>query len=85
MVAYFAIVPLDIKIFILVKKTSERAVIRRGGSVTKKIAVLVMTMIFSLILPIVIAFLWLTINLKDTMSPQNREISTGNTHLVVKI
>ena len=37
MVAYFAIVPLYIKIFISVKKTSEQAGTRRDGSVAKKI------------------------------------------------
>ena len=77
MIAYFIIVPLYIKMFISVKKTSERAGIRRDGSVAKKIAILVMSNMVFFFLPIVIAFLWLTTNLKDTMSPQNREILTG--------
>ena len=77
MIAYITIVPLYIKMFISVKKTSERAGIRRDGSVAKKIAILVMSNMVFFFLPIVIAFLWLTTNLKDTMSPQNREILTG--------
>ena len=77
MIAYFTIVPLYVKTFISVKETSERAGIRRDGSVAKKIAILVMSNMVFFFLPIVIAFLWLTTNLKDTMSPQNREILTG--------
>ena len=74
---YFTIIPLYIKIFISVRKTSEQAGISRDGSVAKKIAILVMSNMVFFFLPVVIAFLWLTTDLKNTMSPQNREILTG--------
>lgn len=77
MLVYFTIIPLYIKIFISVRKTSEQAGIRRDGSVAKKIAILVMSNMVFFFLPVVIGFLWLTTNLKNTMSPQNREILTG--------
>lgn len=77
MLVYFTIIPLYIKIFISVRKTSEQAGIRRDGSVAKKIAILVMSNMVFFFLPVVIGFLWLTTNLKDTMSPQKREILTG--------
>ncbi|XP_068714376.1 probable glycoprotein hormone G-protein coupled receptor [Montipora foliosa] len=77
MVLYLTTVPLYIKTFISIKKTSQRAGVNRDGLVAKKIAILVMSNMLFFFLPIVIAFLWLTTNLKETMSPQSREILTG--------
>ena len=77
MLVYFVTIPLYVKIFFSVKKTSRRAGINRDGTVAKRIGILVLSNVFFFFLPIVIAFLWLTTNLKETMSPQSREILTG--------
>ena len=77
MLVYFVTIPLYMKIFLAVKKTSRRAGINRDGTVAKRIGILVLSNMFFFFFPIVIAFLWLTTNLKETMSPQSREILTG--------
>lgn len=77
MIVYFVIVPFYVKIFWSVKKTSQRAGVNRDGAVARKIAALVLSNMLFFFFPIVIAFMWLITNLKETMSPQDREILTG--------
>jgi len=74
---YFFTVPFYVKIYFSVKKTSERAGVKRDGKLAKRIATLVLSNMLFFFFPIVIAFLWLTTNLQQTMSPQSREILTG--------
>lgn len=77
MLLYFITVPFYVKIYFSVKKTSQRAGVKRDGTLARRIGTLVLSNMLFFFVPIVIAFLWLTTNLKETMSPQNREILTG--------
>lgn len=77
MLAYFITAPFYVKIFFAVKKTSQRAGVQRDGRLARRIATMVLSNMLFFFFPIVIAFLWLTTNLKETMSPQSREILTG--------
>ena len=77
MLMYFLTVPFYVKIFLAVKETSQRAGIKRDGTLARRIATMVLSNMLFFFFPIVIAFLWLTTNLKETMSPQSREILTG--------
>lgn len=77
MLIYCTTIPFYVKIFLAVKKTSRRAGVKRDGTLAKRICILVFSNMLFFFIPIVIAFLWLTTNLKDTMSPKKREILTG--------
>ncbi|XP_078342313.1 putative glycoprotein hormone G-protein coupled receptor isoform X2 [Oculina patagonica] len=77
MLLYLITIPLYIKIFLDVKKTSERAGVKRDGKLARRIGTMVLSNMLFFLVPIFIAFLWLTTNLRVAMSPQNREILTG--------
>lgn len=77
MLIYCITIPFYVKIFLAVKKTSKRAGVKRDGTLAKRICILVLSNMLFFFFPIVIAFLWLTTDIKDTMSPKKREILTG--------
>lgn len=77
MLIYCITIPFYVKIFLAVKKTGRRAGVKRDGTLAKRICILVLSNMLFFFIPIVIAFLWFTTDLKDTMSPKNREILTG--------
>lgn len=74
---YFITIPLYVKIFLAVKKAGERAGVKRDGKLARRIGIMVLSNMLFFLVPIIIAFLWLTTNLRNTMSPQSREILTG--------
>ena len=77
MALYLITIPLYAKIFLDVKKSSERTGTKRDGKLARRIGTMVLSNMLFFLFPIVIAFLWLTTNLRLTMSPQSREILTG--------
>ena len=77
MLLYFITIPLYVKIFLEVKKSSERAGVKRDGTLARRIGTMVLSNMLFFLVPIIIAFLWLTTSLRLTMSPQSREILTG--------
>lgn len=77
MLLYFITIPFYVKVFQAVKKTGERAGVKRDGTLARRIGALVLSNMIFFLVPIFIAFLWLTTNIHKTMSPQSREILTG--------
>lgn len=76
-VLYFITIPFYIKVFKTVKETEKKAGIKRDGTLARRIGTLVLSNMIFFLVPIVIAFLWLTTNIQEVMSPQSREILTG--------
>ena len=74
---YIITIPMYVKIFLAVKKSSERAGIKRDGTLARRIGTLVLSNMVFFLFPIIIAFLWLTTNLRVTMSPQSRATLTS--------
>lgn len=77
MLLYIITIPLYVKIFLDVKKSSQRAGIKRDGKLARRIGTMVLSNMLFFLIPIVITFLWLTTNLRVTMSPQSRAILTS--------
>ena len=74
---YVITIPMYVKIFLAVKKSSERAGIKRDGTLARRIGTMVLSNMLFFLVPIIIAFLWLTTNLRLTMSPQSRATLTS--------
>ena len=74
---YIITIPMYVKIFLAVKKTSERAGIKRDGKLARRIGTMVLSNMLFFLVPVIIAFLWLTTNLRVTMSPQSRATLTS--------
>lgn len=76
-VLYFTTIPFYIRVFKTVKKSGKKVGIKRDGTLARRIGALVLSNMIFFLVPIVIAFLWLTTNIQEVMSPQSREILTG--------
>lgn len=74
---YVITIPMYVKIFIAVRKSSQRAGIKRDGTLARRIGRMVLSNMLFFLVPIIIAFLWLTTNLRVTMSPQSRATLTS--------
>ena len=74
---YIITIPMYVKIFLAVKESSERAGIKRDGTLARRIGTMVLSNMLFFLFPIIIAFLWLTTNLRVTMSPQSRATLTS--------
>ena len=77
MLLYIITIPMYVKIFLAFKKSSERAGIKRDGKLARRIGTVVLSNMLFFLVPIIIAFLWLTTNLRVTMSPQSRATLTS--------
>lgn len=74
---YIITIPMYVKIFLAVKKSSERTGVKRDGKLSRRIGTMVLSNMLFFLVPIIIAFLWLTTNLRVTMSPQSRATLTS--------
>ena len=74
---YIITIPMYVKIFLAVKESSERAGNKRDGTLARRIGTMVLSNMLFFLFPIIIAFLWLTTNLRVTMSPQSRATLTS--------
>lgn len=74
---YVITIPMYVKIFLAVKKSGARAGNKRDGTLARRIGIMVLSNMLFFLVPIIIAFLWLTTNLRVTMSPQSRATLTS--------
>ena len=75
---YFITVPFYIKIYLFVRRSSNRRVgLSREGALAKRIAILVISNMLFFLFPIVLALLWLLSDALQELSPVFEEILTG--------
>ena len=77
MLLYIITIPMYVKIFLAFKKSCERTGIKRDGKLAWRIGTVVLSNMLFFLVPIIIAFLLLTTNLRLTMSPQSRSTLTS--------
>ena len=77
-ILYFITIPLYIRIFAFVRKSSHQVGIKRDGKIARRISILVLTNMIFFLMPIIIALLWLLTDLfKKNISVQARNVLVG--------
>lgn len=78
MILYFITIPLYVRIFAFVRKSSHQVGIKRDGKIARRISILVLTNMIFFLTPIIIALLWLLTDIfKKNISVQARNVLVG--------
>ncbi|XP_031554653.1 follicle-stimulating hormone receptor-like isoform X2 [Actinia tenebrosa] len=77
-ILYFTTIPLYVRIFAFVRKSSHQVGIKRDGKIARRISILVLSNMIFFLTPIIIALLWLLTDIfKKNISVQARNILVG--------